>query len=183
MPVEQVANTVPLKANHVYVIPPDRRLTITDSAVSAAPFDEPRGRRAPIDLFFRSLAEQHGDGFAIVLSGSGSDGALGVKAIKEAGGLVLVQDPAEAAHDSMPRAAIATNVADVVLPVRELAARLTDLARAKRRLRDLINPKAPGVLEPDDEAALGRILAFVHARTGNDFSKYKRGTVIRAKLG
>ena len=179
MPVEQVANTVPLKANHVYVIPPDRRLTITDSAVSAAPFDEPRGRRAPIDLFFRSLAEQHGDGFAIVLSGSGSDGALGVKAIKEAGGLVLVQDPAEAAHDSMPRAAIATNVADVVLPVRELAARLTDLARAKRRLRDLINPKAPGVLEPDDEAALGRILAFVHARTGSDFSKYKRGTVIR----
>ena len=179
MPVEQVTNTVPLKADHVYVIPPDRRLSITESAVSASPFDEPRGRRAPIDLFFRSLAEQHGDGFAVVLSGSGSDGAVGVKAIKEAGGLVLVQDPAEAAHDSMPRAAIATHLADVILPVRDLAARLTDLARAKRRIRDLINPKAPGVLEPGDEAALGRILAFVHARTGNDFSKYKRGTVIR----
>jgi two-component system CheB/CheR fusion protein len=110
MPVEQVTRLVPLRANHVYVIPPDRRLQITDNSVAAVPFDEPRGRRAPIDLFFRSLAEQHGDGFAIVLSGGGSDGAVGVKAIKEAGGLVLVQDPGEAAHDSMPRAAIAMQV-------------------------------------------------------------------------
>ena len=182
MPVEQVMGTVPLVANRVYVVPPDRRLEITHSSVSAVPFDEPRGRRAPIDLFFRSLAEHHGESFAIVLSGGGSDGAVGVKAIKEAGGLVLVQDPAEAGHDSMPRAAIATQVADLVLPVRDLARRLAELTRAKRRIRDLIDPSLPGMLAPDGETAFGGILAHLHGRTGHDFSQYKRGTVLR-RLG
>ena len=76
--------------------------------IAAAAFDEPRGHRAPIDLFFRSLAEQHGDGFAIILTGAGSDGAVGVRAVKEAGGIILVQDPNEAEYPSMPRSAIAT---------------------------------------------------------------------------
>ena len=182
MPVRQVVGTVPLLANRVYVIPPDRRLQITDNSVSAVPFDEPRGRRAPIDLFFRSLAEHHGDAFAIVLSGGGSDGAVGVKAIKEAGGLVLVQDPAEAAHGSMPRAAIATEMADVVLPVRDLATRLGELTRVKRGLRTLIDPTATDRLDPDGEATLGHILSHVRARTGHDFTRYKRGTVLR-RLG
>src|SRR5581483_9747714 len=103
---------------------PGRRLRISDHELSTAEFDEPRGQRAPIDLFFRSLAEQHGDGFAIILTGAGSDGAIGVRAVKEAGGLILVQDPGEAEFPSMPSSAIATGIADVVLPVRELAARL-----------------------------------------------------------
>ena len=90
-------------------------------------FDEPRGHRAPIDLFFRSLAEQHGDGFAVILTGAGSDGAVGVRAVKEAGGIILVQDPDEAEYPSMPRSAIATGIADFVLPVRDLAARLVEL--------------------------------------------------------
>src|SRR6185437_12765772 len=68
MPVSQVVDTKELKANHVYVIPPNRRLRLTDHEISTAEFEEPRGRRAPIDLFFRSLAQQHGDGFAIILS-------------------------------------------------------------------------------------------------------------------
>jgi len=178
MPVEQVTSTVALEANRVYVIPPDRRLEITDSSVAAVPFEEQRGLRAPIDLFFRSLADQHGDGFAVVLSGGGSDGAVGVKAVKEAGGLVLVQDPAEAAHDSMPRAAIATHVADLVLPVRDLAGRLAELARIKRRVSRLFDA-LPGPLDTDDEATLGRILAHLHGRTGHDFTNYKRGTVLR----
>ena len=71
MPVTQVQGTVPLKADHVYVVPPNRRLQITDHDVSAVEFDEPRGQRAPIDSFFRSLAGQHGDGFAIILTGRG----------------------------------------------------------------------------------------------------------------
>src|SRR5262249_31787674 len=74
MPVTQVGGPEHLRANHVYVIPPDRRLRITDHEISAVEFDEPRGQRAPIDLFFRSLAEQHGDGFAVILTGAGSDG-------------------------------------------------------------------------------------------------------------
>jgi two-component system, chemotaxis family, CheB/CheR fusion protein len=83
MPVAQVHEPVSLEADHVYVIPPDRHLRISDNEISAHEFDNPRGQRAPIDLFFRSLAE-HGDGFAIILTGAGSDGAVGLKAVKEA---------------------------------------------------------------------------------------------------
>src|SRR5580704_10064037 len=131
MPVAQVGATEKLQPDHVYVIPPDRRLHITDLEISAAEFEEPRGHRAPIDLFFRSLAERHGDGFAVILTGAGSDGAVGVRAVKEAGGIILVQDPGEAEYPSMPRSAVATGVADFVLPVQELAARLVELVRSK----------------------------------------------------
>jgi two-component system, chemotaxis family, CheB/CheR fusion protein len=172
MPVVQVKGTEKLQADHVYVIPPDRRLHISDKEISAAEFDEPRGQRAPIDLFFRSLAEEHGDGFAIILTGAGSDGAIGVKAVKEAGGIILVQDPGEAEYPSMPRSAIATGIADFVLPVRGLAQRLVELVR---------NKDAPSMAETENfnEDLLRRILAHVRIRTGHDFSKYKRSTTLR----
>src|SRR5262252_44843 len=131
MPVTQIDNREQLHPNHVYVIAPDRRLHIADHTISALPFEEPRGHRAPIDLFFRSLAEQHGDGFAVILTGAGGDGAIGVKAIKEAGGIVIVQDPNEAEYPSMPRAAIATEVADFILPVREMGPQLAELIRTR----------------------------------------------------
>lgn len=172
MPVLQVANPVPLQPDHVYVIPPDRRLHITDDEIATAEFDEPRGRRAPIDLFFRSLAEQHGDGCAVILTGAGSDGAVGVRAVKESGGIILVQDPSEAEFPSMPRAAIATGVADFVLPIREIAQRLTELVREKSNG----DPAGLQGLNPD---LLRRILAHVRVRTGHDFSKYKRATILR----
>src|SRR4029079_16927700 len=88
----------------VYVISPGRKLEIDDTSISASPFTEPRSRRAPIDVLFRSLAESCGDGFAVILSGGGTDGMLGARAVKEAGGLVLVQDPSEALHEAMARA-------------------------------------------------------------------------------
>ena len=131
MPVVQVGSSTRMEANHVNVISPNRRLHITDSEIAAAEFAEPRGQRAPIDLFFRSLAQQHGDGFAIILSGAGSDGALGIKGVKETGGLILVQDPNEAEYGSMPRSAIATGLVDFVLPVDQLAERLVELIRDK----------------------------------------------------
>src|SRR5215472_13488167 len=134
MPVTQVQGKVPLAADHVYVVPPNRRLQIIDHDVSAVEFDEPRGQRAPIDSFFRSLAEQLGDGFAVILTGSGTDGTIGVKAIKEAGGIILVQDPEEAEHPSMPRSAIATGLADFVLLVRDLATHLAELIRDGEKL-------------------------------------------------
>ncbi len=136
MPVTPVNRPMPLEGDHVYVIPPDRSLSISLERISAEPFDQPVGRRSPIDLFFRSLANQHGDGFAVILSGGGSDGALGVKAVKEAGGIVLVQDPAEAEHASMPMAAIATGAVDIVLPLKDLTRRLAELVQVKRRLPD-----------------------------------------------
>ncbi|RAI33681.1 chemotaxis protein CheB [Rhodoplanes serenus] len=172
MPVRQVTNSMPFLPNHVYVVPPDRRLQVVDRRISAEPFEDERARRNPIDHFFRSVALELGDGCAVVLSGAGSDGALGARAIKEAGGIILVQDPNEAEYPSMPRSAIATGVADFVLPVRDLAARLVELIRGKRG--------RPA--EPDgavDEENLRRILAHLRVRTGHDFSKYKRSTVLR----
>lgn len=171
MPVVQVKEAEKLQANRVYVIAPDRRLELTDHHVSSAMFKEPRNQRAPIDLFFRSLAE-HGDGFTVVLSGAGSDGAVGARKVKEAGGIILVQDPNEAEYPSMPRSAIATGIADFILPVRELAGRLADLIRGKRAGRN-------GESDLMDEELLRRVLAHVRVRTGHDFSKYKRSTVLR----
>ena len=170
MRVTQVEAPAKLEADHVYIIPPNRSLRIKDAHVSAEPFVEPRGRRTPIDAFFRSLAAQHSDGFAIILTGAGSDGAHGVKAVKEAGGIVLVQDPKDAEYPSMPRSAIATGVADFVLPVADIAQQLSELARTKRHSRHAVDT---------DEEIIRRILAHVRVRTGHDFSKYKHSTILR----
>jgi two-component system CheB/CheR fusion protein len=172
MPVVQVTGHQRLQVDHVYVIPPDRRLRVIDYEISALPFDEPRGQRAPIDLFLRSLAEQLGDGFAVILSGAGSDGVTGVRAVKETGGIILVQDPDEAEYASMPRSAIATGVADFVMPVRDLAKQLFDLIHGKANL--------PVAETGDvDEELVRSVLAHLRVRTGHDFSKYKRSTVLR----
>lgn len=172
MPVVQVGRRDRLLADHVYVIPPDRRLQMVDHEISAFEFDEPRGQRSPIDLFFRSLAERLGDGFAIILSGAGSDGAIGVRAVKETGGIILVQDPNEAEYASMPRSAIATGVSDFVLPVRDLGKRLVDLIHVKENI-------SPPTARHFDEEMLRRVIAHLRVRTGHDFSKYKRSTVLR----
>src|SRR4051812_1180586 len=108
MSVLQVTDSPTLKPNCVYVIPPDRELVIDGDTITARPFSEPRGKRAPIDMIFRSIAAARGDGIAIVLTGAGSDGALGVSAIKEAGGIIFVQEPSEAAFPSMPQNATRT---------------------------------------------------------------------------
>ena len=172
MPVAQVTGRVRLERGHVYVIPPNRQLLVTDQHLSIAEFDEPRWQRAPIDLFFRSLAAQHGDDFAIVLSGAGSDGAVGIKAVKEAGGIILVQEPDEAEYGSMPRSAVATGLADFVLPVREIARNLPELIRNR-------GSAAPEILSGADGEAMQRILSHLRVRTGHDFSNYKKSTVRR----
>ncbi|HET6822777.1 MAG TPA: chemotaxis protein CheB, partial [Anaerolineales bacterium] len=129
MSVLQVTGLVHVEKDHVYVIPPNRRLVMQDSQIDTAEFKEPRGQRTPIDYFFRSLARGHPNSVGIILSGGGTDGAVGVKAIKEGGGLLMVQHPEEAEYNSMPSAAIATGLADVVLPVKELAEKLVEITR------------------------------------------------------
>ena len=169
--VLQIEDGPTLKPDCVYVIPPDRELVIEGDSVTARPFTEPRGRRAPIDLFFRSVAAARGDGIAMVLSGAGADGAVGVRAIKEAGGVIMVQEPAEAGFAAMPQNAIATGAADFVAPIARLAERLVEVARSKEAVRSL---------DADGSANdLRRIVAFLRARTGHDFSGYKRATVMR----
>lgn len=171
MRVVQVEQRLPLEPDTVYVIAPNRQLLISDSSIDCKPFAEARGQRAPIDHFLCSLAKQHGDGFAIILSGGGSDGANGVKAVRENGGLILVQDPSEAEQGSMPRNAIATG-ADFVLPVREIATQLADLIRTKAYLQTTS-------LEDGDAEIIRKILDHVLSTTGQDFSKYKRPTILR----
>ena len=174
MPVRQVTGLVPVEKDHVYVIPPNRRLVMQDSHIDTADFKEPRGQRTPIDYFFRSLARGHPNSVGIILSGGGTDGAVGVKAIKEEGGLLMVQHPEEAEYNSMPNAAIATGLADVVLPVKELAEKLVEITRFRPPL-----PSDADELSESQLELIRRMIAHVHARTGHDFSQYKRATLLR----
>ena len=171
MSVNQINDSPKLKPNCVYVIAPDRELVISGDSVSSRPFTEPRGRRAPIDMFFRSIAAARGDGVAMVLSGSGADGAQGVRFVKEAGGVVMVQEPAEAEFPSMPQNAIATGAVDFVAPVVRLAERLGEVAHSKEAVRSLDMDGAANELR--------RIVGFLRTRTGHDFSSYKRATIMR----
>ena len=171
MSVNQVQDGPALEPNCVYVIAPDRELVIKGDHISSRPFSEPRGRRAPIDLFFRSIAKARGDGVAMVLSGSGADGSVGVRSIKEAGGVVMVQEPGEAEFPSMPQNAIATGAVDFVAPLARLVERLGEVAHSKDAVRSLDMNEAANDVR--------RIVAFLRARTGHDFSSYKRATVMR----
>jgi two-component system CheB/CheR fusion protein len=171
MQVQQVADGPRLAPNCVYVIPPDRELVIEGNDIRARPFSEPRGQRAPIDMFFRSVAAGRGDGMSVILSGAGSDGALGVRAVKEAGGIVFVQEPADAEYPMMPRSAIATGAADFVAPIPRLVERMIEVMRSKDAVRSITQDEA--------ELDLRRIVGFLRARTGHDFSSYKRATVMR----
>ncbi len=167
MGVSQVLSPTLIEPDHVYCIPPNRNILVTDSHLDVAEFDDPRGQRTPVDNFFRSLARQHQNPAAIILSGSGTDGAVGIKDVKEAGGLLLVQDPYEAEYDGMPNAAIATGIVDAVLPVRDLARKLLGFVQSKPQV-----PPSADDLNEQERENLKRILAHVHARTGHDFSQY-----------
>ncbi len=174
MSVNQVEDSPELKPNCVYVIPPDRELVIEGNQITARPFREPRGQRAPIDMFFRSVATARGDGFAVVLSGAGADGAVGVRKVKEEGGIILVQDPAEAEFAMMPRSAIATGIVDFIDPVAQLVLRIAETTRSKKALARTDGQEA--------EHQINRIISFLRARTGHDFSSYKSAT-IRRRIG
>ena len=175
MPVTQVTSLTAMEPRHVYVIPPNRQLRATDHHLSITEFDEPRWQRAPIDLFFRSLAAEGSNNFAMVFSGAGSDGSLGIKAVKEAGGIILVQDPEEAEYGSMPRAAAATGLADFVLPVREIAARLPELIRDRPALPRRGPHRAGRTGDAARSIASARPLGprLLELQEGNDWSAHR----------
>ncbi|HEY3455074.1 MAG TPA: chemotaxis protein CheB [Bryobacteraceae bacterium] len=175
--VQQVTETTQLEPNRVYIIPPNANLSAIDTHLRLSKLEKQRRERAPIDHFFRTLASTHdGDGVGVVLTGTGSDGTLGIKDIKAKGGLVIVQDPNEAEYDGMPQSAIATGLVDRILPVAEIPDSILRYDRT-----------APRVEVPDDgsEAAqaerllLPKIFAHLRARTDRDFSRYKRSTILR----
>ncbi|MDO9286202.1 MAG: chemotaxis protein CheB [Aquabacterium sp.] len=172
MPVVEVHDQMAVAPDHVYIIPPNRDMGIFHGRLQLSEPAEPRGQRLPIDAFFRSLAEDQGDGaMGVVLSGSGSDGTLGLRAIFGAGGLCLVQDPTTAQYASMPASAIAAGYANQVLPVERMPAALRKAAQA-------LPGRGPSG-QPVPPAGLARILTLLRLGCGHDFSQYKPSTVNR----
>ena len=185
MPVVAAIDGAAVEPNVVYVIPPGKFLAATNGQLRLTEAEEHRGRRVAVDYFFRTLAETHGaQSVAVVLSGAGRDGALGLKRVKELGGLTIAQDPDQAEHPDMPRSAIATGMVDWVLGVKEMPAKLLAYVKQCGELKlpgeDGPHPAAAVPLSPDEhEVALRDVLAFLHTRTGRDFSCYKRATILR----
>ncbi len=177
MPVQQVTEPTDVEGGRVYVIPPRKDLSMLDGQIRLSERDPSRRHRAPIDLFFRTLAEAYGrDAAAVVLSGTGSDGSVGLKRVKERGGLTFAQQPEEAEYDGMPRSAIATGAVDLVLPLDELARKLS--AFDAREVRSSL-PDPQEELSGEDGDAFPQILAHLRTRTGHDFTNYKRPTLMR----
>jgi len=176
MPVWQVNEPVEVEPNHVYVAPPGRALTIEEGRLTPVTFDESTSHQAPIDQFFRSLAQNGAATVGVVLSGTGSDGTVGLRAIKEAGGLVAAQDPEEAEYDVMPRSAIQMGRIDLVKPVAKLAERVGEQRALLNRLTATDDTEEE---QNQETVLLEEILEHVRVRTGHDFSEYKTSTMQR----
>ncbi|MDW7709657.1 MAG: chemotaxis protein CheB [Deferrisomatales bacterium] len=175
MQVSQVEEGMRVEPNRVYVIPPNRDLFLEGGTLRLLEPAEPRGLRLPIDSFFRSLARDLEErAIGVILSGMGSDGTLGLRAIKENAGLTLVQDPGSAKYDSMPRSAIDAGIADFVAPAQELPVKL--LASFHGTLVAEVEDQEA---ERKSPSALEKIVALLRARTGRDFAPYKRSTISR----
>ena len=188
MPVAQVTRPTPVEADHVYVIPPGMALTMNDGKLQAAASPRVTGPHTEIDLFFRTMADVHRErAFCIVMSGMGSDGAVGLTRVKENGGIAMAQLPGDAAHDAMPRAAIATGMVDIVLPVADMGRHLVELWRNAQHIRLPYEPSGPAAPEAEDgggassfaEQALQEVMGLLRNYTRHDFRHYKRATVLR----
>jgi len=175
MKVQQVTGTTKVEPNHIYIIPPNKQLRIKKHRLQLSSVDdEPK---AVIDIFLRSMAEAYGkQAIGIILSGTGSDGTLGLKAVKEYGGVTMVQDPNEAEYDGMPMNAIETDLVDFILPVRELARKVMD---HKDFLGKMTLPGQAKELSEDEAGALKEIFKLLISKKGYDFNNYKRTSVLR----
>lgn len=170
LPVREAMPGMPVQPDAVYVVPPNRELTLTQGVLNLAPPSQPRGLGLGVDIMMSSLARELGErAIGIVLSGMGSDGTLGLQAIKLQGGLTLVQQPETAAFDAMPRSAIAAGAADIVCPPEAMGPRLRELQEAP----------ISGELSARDLAALDEVLALLRQQCGRDLSQYKVSTLSR----
>ena len=176
MQVFEVEDGMVVQPNCAYIIPPNRDMAFLNGSLQLLEPASPRGQRLPIDFFFRSLAQdQRERALCIVLSGTGSDGTLGVRAIKGEGGMVMVQNSASTEYDGMPRSALATGLVDYELPPSEMPAQLiayVDQAFGK-------SPHSVTLPTPKAENALKKIFILLRAQTSHDFSQYKPSTINR----
>ncbi|MEI6888755.1 MAG: chemotaxis protein CheB [Bacteroidota bacterium] len=174
MKVFQASDRLKVKANSVYVIPPNKSMSLLNGALHLFDPVESRGLRLPVDYFFRSLAEdRQQNSVGIILSGMGSDGSLGLKAIKEKNGIVLVQDPASAKFDGMPRSALEAVIADIVASAEDLPAKLIAY----------LNFLPVVITDPNEDirnkSNLEKIIILLREQSGHDFSLYKKNTLFR----
>ena len=176
MQVFEVEDGMQVRPNCAYIIPPGRDMAFLNGSLQLLAPTEPRGQRLPIDFFFRSLAhDQRERAIGIVLSGTGSDGTQGVRAIKGEGGMVMAQNSASSEFDGMPSSAIATGLVDYELPPAEMAAQL--IAYAAHAFGKL--PRSASVPVPTSENAMKKIFILLRSQTGHDFSLYKPNTIQR----
>ncbi|MDF1547180.1 MAG: chemotaxis protein CheB [Bacteroidales bacterium] len=174
MKVYQVTDHLIVEPNCVYVIPPNKTMSVLNGELRLFKPVEARGLRLPIDFFLNSLADQHHEfAVGVILSGMGSDGTIGIGSIKEKHGIVMVQDPTTAKFDSMPRNAIDSVQVDIVAPANELPVLLHDLFKHKPI------EKSVQTIDYKNQSALDKIITILRNRTGNDFSMYKKNTVYR----
>ncbi len=176
MQVVEVEDGMVVQPNTAYIIPPARDMAFLNGALNLLEPSAPRGQRLPIDFFFRSLAQdQHERAIGIILSGTGSDGTLGVRAIKGEGGMVMVQTPETAEYDGMPTSAIATGMVDYQLPPAEMAAKLISYWANTSDSTSMVS----GTYLSKAEGALRKIFILLRSQTGHDFSAYKINTIQR----
>jgi two-component system CheB/CheR fusion protein len=176
MKVFEAVDGVVVQPNCAYIIPPNRELAFHRGALRVTTPAEDRGQRLPIDGLFRSLAEdQHERAIGIVLSGTGSDGTLGLRAIKGEGGMAMAQNPGSSQYDGMPLSALATGLVDYELPPAEMPAQLMSyVAHAFGHL-----PRVVPAISPKEARILEEIFGLLRAQTGQDFSQYKANTILR----
>lgn len=175
MEVIEVSEPCPVSEGRVYLIPPGKYLRIEDHQLILEESVEDRGRRMPVDYFFRSLAEQCGERCAcLVLTGTGSDGTQGLTEVKEAGGLTIAQDPESAEYDGMPRSVVASGMVDLTLPLEEIPGALVSF-----RYHPYLEENRLGDPRETSPNQFNAILNHLHARIGYDFRSYKKGTMNR----
>jgi two-component system CheB/CheR fusion protein len=175
MPVIEALDQLAVAPNHVYVIPPNREMSILNGVLQLHLPEQPRGQRMPIDGFLRALAEDQAErAIGIILSGTATDGTLGLRAIFGAGGVCLVQDPANARYDGMPQSAIAAGYATHILAVEAMPAMLLQLGKQSTYRLSL-----PAIQPAQTLSGINQILLQLRSATGHDFSLYKKSTVGR----
>ena len=178
MPVIEVEHGTPVQPNHVFVIPPNKLMSISRGLLDLAPRLESTGVPMPIDHFFRSLArDQRGGAIGVVLSGMDSDGALGLQAIREEGGLAIAQSEDSAKFAGMPHNAAGAGPVDLILPPEAIAGELARIGRQPPAIQELTRGTGDG--EPPDDRQLNTILALLRKATGIDFREYRRGVLRR----
>ena len=177
LPVTQIKDGEPLKADHFYVVPPGTVAGIEDDRLHLVERDSHDGVHRPIDAFFKSLAAARGrDAYCVVLSGTGTDGSTGLKDVKAAGGFALVQESKGARFPGMPDSAVATGLVDFILPIEQIAGRVNEIIQHRR---NLVRGNEASNLKKDIEDALPRLAARLAEVFGNDFYDYKPGTLVR----